>query len=521
MSNLHAVHENLKNQMMNIYKTAVGVGAPDVSSIIPTNLQQTVVNTIQFLNPVNRLLKPVPWKGPMGVNGIKMGIPRMTALPLPGSYSGEKGKGREATTTLDELDVYAKVRKSRFKIHNFVKRATEGWIDVVATQLAGQSIARGLDTALGYMYDNSGTNRQYGPYGATPTDNSIGAWDHSFYRSIQANRIDFADPATGQPRKPSDLTPFRQAFVRSMRNGGEQHTGYWLLTPEMAALLTDFPQDSFRLVQNINDKPSGSAPFEVHMGLWPKTLYNRPVYVSTLLGGGTNVGTTLDTMGSISLAQTATGGSLSDDDYYFRVAKIVRKFRLRTQSYIGRTMSSAVSTIAVNGGGAAQKVTITVGADTEALYFLVYASLTADPQDFKLVGMFPAQVYDDTTGDWASSVTSLVVKSVTPDTDPTSSTYGIPTQGVFGAMQNDRPPIKSTSGINEEVAFYIDDDETQGFGTYRYLDESPNQDQGMCTVKDVTSAADADFFEWEFYSYGSPVCAIDRSCAMISGLRAE
>lgn len=515
-STISRAKDNLSAQITRIWKDNTGVGAVDLPTLIPPNLSSALTNMIQFLNPLNALIRPIAWMSEKGYNGTQMKYPRVTGYRNPGVYAGEKADGQYSKPTLDQGTINLKVRKSRMKIWNMGKRAAEGYIDMIATELATEAVAFSLDFALGYLFDNAVLNATYA--GVTG-DTTFGGWENSLFQSTQSFRGDAANSGDGTPKKPTDISLFEQAFVNNMERGGQGHRKAWIMTPRMASLLTNIaPADSFRLVQGINDKPQGAedgtgAPFDIHLGRWPRTLMNIPIFPTTMCGGGPNVGTTLDTMGSITLGQSATGGFLVDGTYYFQVFKVVRKLRANGRSFIGRTMSSAISSIVVNGGGSTEKVTVTVAADPEALWYGVAYSSTGLQQDMRLVAWLPAQNYTN-VGDFSSQVTVLNIGNVTPD-----PVTGIPLQGVFGAMQNDRPPI-STLGVNEEFAALIDLDELQGFGTYRFLDESADSLYGFATLRDVTPAAKSDFWEWILYSYGTPLCRLEATSTLITGLRA-
>lgn len=516
-STIQKSKETLSATLTQIWKDNTGVGAADLPALMAPNFSSVITNLIQFLNPINAMIEPIAWQGEKGYNGTKMTYPRITGYRNPGVYAGEKADGRYGNPSLDQASVNLKTRKSPVKIHNLGKRASEGYIDMIATELAQEAVAYAMDFALGYLYDNAVLNSTFTGGNA---DTSMGGWEHSVFQSIQSFRINAASKLDGTPTLPTDMSVFTQAFVNSMRNGGEGHRKVWIFTPEMAALLTNIaPADAFRLVQNISDKPAGSsdgtsAPFEIHLGRWPRTFMNIPILVTTFFGGGLNVGTTLDTMPAITLGQNATGGTIADSTpLFFKVQKVVRKLRFDGPSFVGRTMASAASSITPSGGSNTNQVTIAVSGDSEALWYAVFCSTTGNAQDYRLVAWLPAQTYNN-VGDVSGNVTSLVIKSVTPD-----PVLGIPSQGVFGKMQNDVPAI-SKLGVNEEFALLLDLDEVQGFGTYRFLDESADKLYGFATLKDVSSSARRDYFEWLLYSYGTPLCRYERSSTLITGLRA-
>lgn len=518
--------QNIKDQILTIYKAATGTGPADVPGGIPPNVSNVVTNTVQFINPLNSLINPTPWRGEKtGWGGVTMTLPRLTSIRSPGSYGGTKSEGRYGQTVLDKEDINIKKRISRFKIWNLLKLAGEGYIDPLATQLNGEATAMGLDFALSLMYDNSNTL-----YSAT--DTAFGAFERSIFKSWQTNRLDLASSATGKPTVMTDLTYFERLYVANLTANGETHRKAWFMSPAMAARVSTFDQGAsniFRLVQNIDSQPGGpsdgsGSPIEVHLGRWPKTLFNIPIYVSTLMGGGVNQGTTLDTMGTITLTTSATGGSMSNtisgSPIYVKVAKVVRKFNLLSDSYLGLTQASAASNVAITAGGSTNKVTVTFSADTDALWYAAYACTTGLDQDYRLVAFVPGNTYDS-DGEWTANVTSFDIGTITPDTDPTSSTYGIPTQGVVGKMYLDHPPIPSAAGYNSEQVYLIDLDETQGWGGYKYLDESADEIYGFCTLRDVTPSNKADAREWMLYSYGSPLGRYERTCGILTNVAVQ
>src|SRR6185436_8870978 len=149
---------------------------------------------------------------------------------------------------------------------------------------------------------------------------------------------------------------------------------------------------------------------------------------------------------------------------------------------------------------------------------MVYYSATGVAGTFKCIGMYPAKTYDS-DGNGAISQAFSITNNLQSNTGSGSDAYrpgnvtgiqikavsgtsALLLQGVVGNMANDHAPIPSAAGYNAEFAMLIDLDPVQGFGSYRYLDESADERYGFATLRDVTSATPNDAWQWLLYSYG-------------------
>src|SRR6185436_2500875 len=218
---------NLTQQITNVYKSVAGVGASDVPALIPPNVSSVITTQIQFVNPFNMLMTPQAWAGEKGWAGTRMTWPNLTSLRPPGNVGGEKSQGIQSSTGFTAASVNLKAKKSRFEVWNLGRAASEGYVDLIASQMMGEATAFGLDFAIGFIFDNSNTL-------FSSTDSTVGAWERSLWTSIQTNRIDRANTTTGLPEVQSTLSNFTNQFVQNMRAGGEGHKKVWIMSPEMA-----------------------------------------------------------------------------------------------------------------------------------------------------------------------------------------------------------------------------------------------------------------------------------------------
>ncbi|WP_242602927.1 hypothetical protein [Leptospira noguchii] len=407
--------------------------------------------------------------------------------------------GQIRNSRFESAEALIKAKKSRFRVWDLGKKASQDYIDIATRQWNAESTAFGLDFALGILYDN--------PILGSSADRTIGAWESSLDTSIQANRIDKS--LGGNPSLPDGIDIFEDVYTRSMRNGGQGHKRVWVMSPEMARYLAGFAFDKVRLTQSVDQSPSANDPFTTHIGLWPRTLLGLPVVSTTLMGGGYS-NPNADTMGAVAASASASGGYLSNGAIYFVVTKLIRRLD-ESASFVGETMASAPIIVNLNNGGTTQKATLSFSKDANALWYYVYASTTGAAGSYKKVAVAPGQILNE-NGDFLDFASSVDIRTITADI------AGIPSQGVYGRMQEDTPP-KAYLGVNPETVLFWDLDEDQGLGSYKYLDDSPNKDAGFATIKEITPRGD--YQELLMVSYGTPVGRFDRTSAIIKNLRSK
>ncbi|MDI7202092.1 hypothetical protein QMM44_01325 [Leptospira santarosai] len=493
------IKKNLHNAVQQIVKSAQGTGAFDNPSLIAPAFSKKLTNMIQYMNPINQLVTASPFKSEGIPGSTKYVFPKLTSLRNPGSFGGETSEGQIRASKFDSGEIYIKAKKSRFRVWDLGKKTSEDYVDLAIRQWTAEATSFALDFALGILYDN--------PVLRNPTNRTVGAWENSLDVNIQTNRIDKS--IGGNPTLPGEIDIFQEVYTRSMRNGGEGHRRVWVMSPEMAGYLTGFAFDRVRLTQSVDQSPSGDSPFETHIGLWPKTLLGLPIVATTLMGGGYS-NPNVDTMGAVAVSASASGGNLSNGTIHFVVTKLIRRLD-ESASFVGETMASAPIIVNLNSGGTTQKATLAFSRDANALWYYVYASTTGAAGSFKKVAVAPGHILND-DGDFLDFASSVDIRTITADTS------GIPSQGVYGRMQEDTPP-KAYQGINPESVLLWDLDEDQGLGSYKYLDDSPNHDSGFATIKEITPRGD--YQEILMVSYGTPVGRFDRTSAIIKNLRSK
>lgn len=113
-------------------------------------------------------------------------------------------------------------------------------------------------------------------------------------------------------------------------------------------------------------------------------------------------------IGTVTATPTTSGGSLADDDYFFRVTAVDR--------FGNETLASAEATATVSGGSGSGKVTLSVPATRGAVTFRVYCSLTT--------GVYTGYIADTANAAITGSARSIVItdiSSLTAGTIPTTS----------------------------------------------------------------------------------------------------
>ncbi|MBE0302185.1 hypothetical protein Lepto782_23480 (plasmid) [Leptospira interrogans serovar Canicola] len=493
------IKKNLHDAVQQIVKSAQGTGASDNPSLIAPAFSKKLTNMIQYMNPISQLLTASPFKAEGIPGSTKYVYPKLTSLRNPGSFGGEMSDGQIRASKFENEEVLIKAKKSRFRVWDLGKKASEDYVDLAIRQWSAEAEAISIDFALGILYDN--------PILGNPADRTIGAWEDSLDVSIQANRIDRSN--SGNPMLPNKIDIFQDVNTRSKRNGGEGHRRVWVMSPEMVNYLSQFAFDQTTIMQPVGSSPSAGNMFETHIGVHPRTMLGLPIIETTLMGGGYS-NPNVDTMGAVAASASASGGNLANGTIYFVVTKLIRCLG-KIDSFVGETMASAPIIVNLNNGGTTQKATLSFSKDVDALWYYVYASTTGAAGSYKKVAVAPGHILN-TSGDFLDFTSSVDVRTITADAS------GIPSQGVYGRMQEDTPP-KAYQGVNPETVLLWDLDEDQGLGSYKYLDDSPNKDSGFATIKEITPRGD--YQEILMVSYGAPVNRFDRTSAIIRNLRSQ
>ena len=270
------------------------------------------------------------------------------------------------------------------------------------------------------------------------------------------------------------------------RRQGKPHKKVFLMSPEMAdkvsALLTN--------VRNNQDSGRPGLPMIEIGGGWHLESYrNIPIIETTFTRPTT-------TMGTVVATDSNSGGSLADDQYFFRVSAI---------TFEGEQLASAEATATVSGGSGNGKVDLTFTPVVGAIQYNIYAGLTTGTANLLLIKVVSAFVYDG-EGTQTSDVASIEITTLTPDAS------------VPSAMQTQVSKV-GTAGVPAEDVFLIDLDQFQGMGEYSYTNKRGDRFRGLVTFKPLAEVDDVSPFLLK--TYAAIVPAFEATSSVHKNLRTK
>jgi hypothetical protein len=400
-------------------------------ALIPQSLERIITNTVIELAPQFGLLRT------KGIKGKKHEFNRLNTLPSEYGAMGESGVTPTSSSAYSRENVTLKEIRRKGAVTDFESDASEEYIDAYAQEIEAVAYKHALDMNYFTLWGNADANT----YEFSGLDRLI-TGDSRLNEGF----------SSGAPTVPTSLSFLDSMIDRAMERGGSNLEFAFYCTPRMKSKITTLSDGYGRGVFDIAGK---LEQIEIAAGKRVTTYRGIPIYDTTFLGGRTS-----GTMGTVTAAGAATGGSLSDGTYYFRVAPV---------SYKGEEQASAEVSITLSGGTATQKITLSFSDFTGANAYKVYYSATTGLSGMAPIKMVSAYTY--TSGAVSARVTSIVLTAVTAGTEVDN-------------MTSDKP-LTAVSTVKGESVILHCLDPYQGLGEFVFTNSKGNKFDGVVTYEDL------------------------------------
>lgn len=465
-----------KNLIQKALTSATGSG----EALIPENLEKTITDTVIRMSPELALLESKKIAGKVAE------FNRLTAKPSRGGAMGENATTPTTQSATERISVTLKIVRRKGVVTNFLKDTSEGYIDAAAFEMENHLQAHVLDLIYYLLYGNRHIHSVTNAVQA-----QSGFEFDGLDKFISTNRINKAVGGV----VPTSLSELDNLIDRSNRAGGARHKRAFGMSPEM---LSKFSQllTNVRLNQGI----VGSGITQVSLeGGWRLNAYRDIPIIET-----TAVAPIEQLTSTVTSAAVATGGSLSDGTYYYRVAPI---------TYEGEQEASAEGSQVLAAGTAVQSISLTLNAQhttnsiPSALAYKIYFGTASG--SLTLNKICSAFTYDS-NGSPSSTVFNglapnpFLVTSTTPGTD-------VPTH-----MQSD-VPLVNTGGVRPEIVYLWDLDPIQGLGKFPYTNTAGDQFNGLVTTRQLAEIDD--YIQFLVKSYPALCDSFERTSCWVRGLR--
>lgn len=388
---------------------------------------------------------------------------RRTALPGPGSAMGELAYAPDRSATRQEVTKTLKVLQRRGGVSGFARAATKKNYDAQRVELEDHIEAFANDLAIYYLYGNTdadeytfdgldkfiSTNRTNAAVGGVvPTDMSIldNMIDQSRSQKSQGHRIVFS------------MSPFMMRKFSSL----------WTNVRDQRPAVRDNTDDVY-----------------IDGGYRLRTYDGYPI----IEGSQTRP---TEQMGAVVYSDAGAGGGIADDERFFRVAHINWGGEQIASAEVSGTSSSADS------------ITLTWAANTEAMYYKIYASDTTNQET--LVKVVSGFTYD------SAGTPNGNTTSVTWTTEPlTPDSASVPTH-----MQND-VPLSYIGGVAPEIIHLWDLNKYQGLGKIAHTNDQGTELEGFLGIEELGKTRNATDFL--LFTYMAMIDSYEATSAMYRGAR--
>jgi hypothetical protein len=461
--------------------SATGVG----EALIPENLEQIVTDTVIRMSPELALIESKK------ISGKTHEFNRLNSKPARGGAMGENATTPVSQSATSRQSVELKIVRRKGKVTNFLKDTSQKYIDAAAFEMENHLQAHVLDLIYYILYGNKDSHSFTTGTGL----NQPGVEFDGLDRFISTNRTNEAIGGV----VPTNLNHLDTMIDSSNRKGGSRHRRVFGMSPEMLSkhsqLLTNV-----RLNQGLIS--GGLTQVDIDGG-WRLNAY-RDIPIIETTAVAPVAGTDGKMNATITYADVATGGSLTDNTYYLRVAPVTLE---------GEQEASDITGVIVNGGGAAQSITISLNRPHQtnsvdsALSYKIYGSTTSGSE--VLIKWVSAFLYDaelaplSTNGDNGVDQ-NIVITSMTPGTD-------VPT-----GMQADRP-LEAVGSYRPEIIYLWDLDPIQGLGKFPYTNDGGSEFQGLVTTEQLAKIDD--YIHFLVKSYPALVDSFEATSCWHRGLR--
>lgn len=420
--------------------SATGVG----EALIPENLEQIITDTLVRLSPELAMVEKKK------ISGSTHEYNQLVERPSRGGAMGESSITPVTNSKTSRQTVDLKVIKRKGKVTNFLADSSEEYIDTAAYETENHIQAHVLDLIYYMIWGNKDANT-YEPDGLE--------------QFISTNRVAFSTAAAGAV--PTSLAFLDDMIDKSNRKGGARHRRAFIMSPEMLSKISSL-LTNVRLNQSLTG--SGLTQVEVNGG-WRFNAYRDiPIIESTSVAP-------IETMAAanVTLSGVATGGGLSDDEYFVFVVPV---------TYEGEQAGEEKS-VTLSGGGAAQRIKIdltavhqTNGVDS-ALAYKIYVGQTTGGENCTLKKVVSAFTFDsEGSPDGDNGVdASIYIDSLTAESSvPSHMTSDI--------------PLEASGGYYAQSIVLWDLDPIQGLGKLPFTNKPGDRFEGLVVTKPLAETDD-------------------------------
>lgn len=430
-------------------------------ALIPEHLEKIITNTMVRLSPELAIITP------RFDNQKSHSFNRLTSLPAPGGAMGEAAVTPTRNATYERTHVDMKVIRRKGAVTNFLQDTSAKYIDASSAEMENHLLAHAFDLATGLIWGNAAAN----VYEFSGLDTYI-----------TTNRL---NNTALEGTTITDLHFLDTMIDKNTRKQGKPHRKCFLMSPEMLSKVS-------QLLTNVrlNQGLSGGGLSQVEIpGGWRLMAYRDIPIIETMAVRP------VDTMGTVTAATNATGGTLpASTTYYFRVAPI---------TYNGEELASAeVSQATGATGSSLSNIVLSFTAFTGAVAYKVYMGTSTGV--LALHKYISANTYD------AAGTITGVISSIEIENAAADST--LPT-----AMLTDVPLVKNSSHDVPERVTLWDLDEFQGLGKMAYTNTAGDRFNGLVTVKPL--AITDDDIPFLIKTYGALVPSFEATSVTYMNLR--
>jgi len=463
--------------------SATGVG----EGLIPQSLEKEITNLIIRLSPELALTQSKK------IQGKYHEFNRLTTLPAAGGAMGENATTPTTNSTTVKTGVTLKVIRRKGAVTNFLQDTSGEYIDAAAYEMENQLIVQVYDLVNAILYGNADAN----PYEFSGLDKLIGTYYNSASATVCLNRI--VEARYGVTK--TSLKFLDDMIDRSNRKGGSKHRRCFVMSPEMLSFVS-------QLLTNVrlNQGLSGTMSQVEINGGWRMNAYRDiPIVESTSTRP-------LTTMTTVTPTTNAAGGTIPDDEYFFKIAAVTLD---------GEQL--AIEESQVTAGGNTSTLTLTWTANTANLRYKIYCSDTVNTE--VLVAELPGFTYDTNGTNNAIGVTSVTFTTNPTVYNPTFSytdgtttmAAGTITASVSLWQTRDVAYEQEAAHDVPESIFLWDLDPIQGLGKLVYTNQGGSNFDGLITTTPL--AQTDDFLPFLIKSYCALVPSADMTSVYHRGVR--
>jgi hypothetical protein len=443
-----------------LIRKALDSASGTAEALIPEHLEQIITNTVVRLSPELAMVQP------KFDNQKYHEFNRLLTLPAAGGAMGENAVTPTRNATYERSTVQLKIIRRKGAVTNFLADTSEKYIDAAAAEMENHLLAHTYDLSTYLVHGNAGADAY--------TFDGIG-------KMVETNRIN--EVAAGVV--PTDLSFLDDMIDENLDRQGMNHNKAFLMSPKMLSKVSSL-LTNVRLNQGL----SGGGLTQVDVGGgWRLNAYRDiPIIVSSQMRPKA-------TMGTVTTATAASGGTIPADEYFFRVSYVDYNGESTASAEVSRVTSGSTSTL-----------TLSWADVPSALYYKIYCGLATGGANTKLVKVISANSYDG-SGTIGSRVTSHVFT-----TNPST----VDSDSVTSAMEADIPKI-ATGGVPPEDVILWDLDEYQGLGKMPYTNSGGSRFNGLVTITPL--AITDDFVPFMTKTYAALCPSFEATSVIHRGLR--